>query len=342
MNKVFRFDDVPPVQTKEGELKGYFWNGAYIFKGIQYANAKRFHMPERVEPWDGVKDATTYGPVCPILQKETPSAELLVPHRYWPSDENCLNLNVWSRTLDERAKKPVLVWFHGGGYTMGSAIEQEAYDGANMCKNGDVVLVTVNHRLNIFGCMDLSFLGKEYENSGSLILADLVAALEWVRDNISNFGGDPDNVTIFGQSGGGMKVTGLMQTPSADGLYHKAVVMSGVADGKLLPEPKKGVTCESLAKAMAKNIAGKSMFSIGKSDIKLLEKASVEDLIKAYNKVFMPIAIAKGNIAMSPTPNNYYLGEPLFTKSFTKYGEEIPLMVGSVFGEFSFSPNRVQ
>ncbi|HBY71786.1 MAG TPA: carboxylesterase/lipase family protein, partial [Lachnospiraceae bacterium] len=145
------------------------------------------------------------------------------------------NLNIWTNSLEKGAKKPVMVWLHGGGYTAGSAIEQEAYDGFSMCDNGDVVVVTVNHRLNILGFLDLSPFGEKYRNSGNAGLADLVAALKWIQENITEFGGDPDNVTLFGQSGGGMKVTGLMQIPEADGLFHKGIIMSGVSDGKLLP-----------------------------------------------------------------------------------------------------------
>ncbi len=336
MAKVFRMDDEAAVQTKAGKLQGYFFDGVYIFKGIPYAQAKRFRMPEPIPAWEGIKDATSYGPVCPLVNPDKPTGEIMVPHRYWPQDENCLNLNIWSRALKADEKKPVVVWLHGGGYTMGSAIEQEAYDGANMCTHGDVVVVTVNHRLNLLGLLDLSSYGEAYKNSGVLCLCDLVAALEWVRDNIEAFGGDPGNVTIWGQSGGGMKVTGLMQIPAADGLYHKAFVMSGVSDGSLMPVPKGD--CARLANAMAKELSGKSRFSFGKGDVKALETASYHDLAQAYNKVFMPIAITGGNIAMAPTPNDYYLGEPLITGSFTEHARTIPLMVGSVMAEFAFAP----
>ncbi len=336
MAKIFRMDDVPPVQTKSGKLQGYFFDGVYIFKGIPYAEAKRFRMAEPVPAWEGVKDATSYGPVCPLVNPDKPTGELMVPHRYWPQDENCLNLNVWSTALDKDAKKPVVVWLHGGGYTMGSAIEQEAYDGVNMCKHGDVVVVTVNHRLNLLGLLDLSSYGEEYKNSGILCLTDLISALEWVRDNIAAFGGDPGNVTIWGQSGGGMKVTGLMQMPAADGLYHKAFVMSGVSDGKLMPVPKGD--CKRLANAMAKELSGSGRFSLKKGDVKVLETASYHDLAKAYNKVFMPIAITGGNIAMVPGPNAAYLGEPLMTGGFTEHAKTIPMLIGSVMAEFAFQP----
>lgn len=337
MEKVFKYDDVPPVQTKAGKLRGYFYDGVYKFKGVPYAQAKRFHMPAPVDSWDDVKDACSYGPVCPLTSPDKPTGELLVPHRYWPQDENCLNLNLWTSTLDPAAKKPVLVWLHGGAYTMGSAIEQEAYDGAQLCAFGDAVVVSVNHRLNILGFLDLSDFGEEYALSGTLGLADLVAALEWVRDNIAAFGGDAGNVTIFGQSGGGMKVTGLMQISAADGLFHKAVVMSGVSDGTLIPAPKKGDTGTRLANAMAKVLGGKSRFSLGKGDVKLLEEAPCRDLAEAYNKVFMPIAMTGGNVAMAPVPNTYYPGEPLLA-GFTEHAKTIPLLVGTVFGEFAFAP----
>ena len=136
----------------------------YIFKGIPYAKAARFQMPQKVT-WEGVKDASSYGFVCPLLQADTPSAELMVPHRYWPQNENCQNLNIWTKTLEEGAKAPVIVWLHGGGYFAGSSIEQVSYDGFNMCKNGDVVVVSINHRLNILGYLDLSPFGEKYKLS---------------------------------------------------------------------------------------------------------------------------------------------------------------------------------
>ena len=154
MMKKFRYDDVPVLETTSGKLKGYFYDGAYIFKGVPYAHADRFQMPVPSK-WEGVKDATSYGFVCPLTEQDTPSAELLVPHRYWPMDEHCQNLNIWTKVLDKNAKKPVIVWLHGGGYFAGSSIEQVAYDGYNMCMEGDTVVVSINHRLNILGYLDV-------------------------------------------------------------------------------------------------------------------------------------------------------------------------------------------
>lgn len=330
MANVFMYDDVPVVETKAGKLKGYGVDGIFIFKGVPYARAERFQMPQEVKPWEGVRDATSYGFVCPLLTGETPNGELLVPHRYWPQNENCQNLNIWTKSLSQEAKLPVLVWLHGGGYTAGSSIEQEAYDGFHMCSSGDVVVVSVNHRLNILGYMDLSPFGEKYKNSANAGHADLVAALWWIQKNISQFGGDPDNVTIFGQSGGGMKVTGLMQIPKADGLFHKAMVMSGVSDGKLLFSlPGDGST---IVKAMLKEL------NLSEEEVEKLEKVPYHDLANAYNKVSPMVAKEGVYIGGVPMNNDFYLGEPLLT-GFTEHGKTIPLMVGSVFGEFAFKPS---
>lgn len=211
----------PIVRTKAGDLRGMYVDGTYMFFGVKYAEAKRFHMPKPVQPWTGVKEATSYGYVCPLLNQEAPSGEVLVPHRYWPMDEDCLNLNVWTQSINREAKKPVMVWLHGGGFYAGSSIEHVAYDGENMSKYGDVVVVSLNHRLNILGYCNLEAYGEEYANSGNAGNADMVEALRWIHDNIEAFGGDPDNVTLFGQSGGGMKVWTLLQTPAADGPFSQ-------------------------------------------------------------------------------------------------------------------------
>ena len=207
----------PVVETKAGKVRGFRLNTTYAFHGINYAEAVRFQMPQPVKPWKGIKNALAYGYVCPLLKQDEPNMEVLVPHRYWPQDEHCQNLNVWTQSLDPGAKKPVMVWLHGGGFSAGSAIEHVAYEGDHLSEFGDVVVVSVNHRLNILGYLDLSPFGEKYKNSANAGNADMVAALQWVHDNIAAFGGDPENVTIFGQSGGGMKVATLMNTPAADG-----------------------------------------------------------------------------------------------------------------------------
>lgn len=323
MVKTFRYDDVPVLETTSGKLKGYFYDGAYIFKGVPYAHADRFQMPAPAR-WEGVKDATSYGFVCPLMVQDTPSAELMVPHRYWPMDEHCQNLNIWTTELNKDAGKPVLVWLHGGGYFAGSSIEQAAYDGRNMCVDGDVVVVSVNHRLNILGYLDLSEFGSEYANSGNAGGDDIVLALRWVRENIASFGGDADNVTVFGQSGGGAKVTTLLQTPAADGLYHRGIIMSGVI-GPVLAD----------STGSARECAGAMMAELGVDSVAELETIPYVRLAEAYNKVSPALKAQGKSVGGTPTPNRFYLGDPMANGSgFRPETGKVPLMVGTVFAEF--------
>ena len=327
MGKSFRYDDVPDVMTEAGRVHGYMFQDVYIFKGIPYAQAKRFHMPEKVTPWDGVFDACSYGSACPLLAESVPNGELLVPHRYWARTENRQNLNIWTNHLGDEEKRPVIVWIHGGAFSAGSSIEQVAFDGANMCKYGDVVVVTVNHRVNILGYLDLSPFGEEYANSANAGHADLAAALRWIRDNIGAFGGDPGNVTLMGQSGGGMKIAGLMQMPSADGLFHKAIMMSGVSDGMLLPESSEGG--HEIISAMLKELG------LEKDQVRELETIPYADLAQVYHKVSPAIAKKNGYVGCVPMPGSYYLGEPLIT-GLRDQAKKIPVLIGTVFGEFAF------
>ena len=318
----------PVVETKAGKLRGFQLDGTYVFHGVKYADAKRFHQPTPVEPWEGIKNALAYGYVCPMLQQDQPSNELMVPHRYWPLDENCQYLNIWTQHLDPNAKKPVLVWLHGGGFAAGSSIEHVAYEGENMSKYGDVVVISLNHRLNILGYLDLSPFGEEYKNSGNAGNADMVAALQWIHENIANFGGDPENVTLFGQSGGGMKVWTLMQTPAADGLFHKGVVQSGCIDHFV-----SGNSTEQNGKAIVTAL----LAELKLDDVKALETIPYAQLAAAYNKVAPEVAKTGAYVGGNPLANDWYLGDPLEV-GFTEHAKTIPVMVGTVLGEFSFMP----
>jgi len=216
------------VDVEGGTLAGYSYGGVNVFKGIQYATAERFEMPQKVEPWDGIKQAMRFSEVCP--QGKTtmnPNEFLNLCGEMVEKEDSCLALNVWTTSTDPNAKLPVLFWIHGGGYSSGASNELQIYDGYNLAQYGDVVFVSVNHRLNYLGYMDLSAYGEEFKYSGNAGMADIICALEWVRDNIAQFGGDPNNVTIEGQSGGGSKVTTLMGMPAAKGLFHKAIIQSG-------------------------------------------------------------------------------------------------------------------
>lgn len=317
----------PVVETKAGKLRGFILDGMYTFHGIKYADAKRFQAPQPVAPWEGVKDALSYGYVCPMLRQDAPNGELMVPHRYWPMDENCQYLNIWTQSVDQNAKRPVLLWLHGGGFAAGSSIEQQAYDGAAMSRHGDVVVVSLNHRLNILGYLDLSPFGEKYANSGNAGSADMVAALQWIHDNIASFGGDPDNVTLFGQSGGGMKVWTLMQTPAADGLFHKGVVQSGCIDGSILDMTKQDGT----------EIVTALMEALGVKCAEALETVPYAALAEAYNKVMPAVASTGAYIGGNPMPNGWYVGDPCQV-GFTEHAKTIPVMCGTVLGEFSFMP----
>lgn len=325
----FRYDDTAAiVKTDRGEIKGYLYDGVCIFKGVPYAQALRFHAPQPVDPWEGVLDATNYGYVSPLLDLPKPTGELLVPHRFWVMNENCQNLNIWTPKCDG-AKRPVLVWLHGGGYEAGSAIEQIAYEGENMCRNGQVVVVSINHRLNILGFLDLSSFGEEYANSGNAGMDDIIAALKWIRENIEKFGGDPDNVTLFGQSGGGGKLTTLLQMPGADGLYTRMISMSGVLEGDLADSPGSG---EKIVKEIMK--------ALSIQDVKELENIPYEQLAKAYNEIRPKMQKEGEYVGGCPNPNAYYRGTP-FIYGFREETAHVPMVIGSVFGEFaSFMPHE--
>ena len=211
--------DSPVAATRAGQVRGYLDSGINVFKGIRYGadtTKRRFMPPIRPEPWSGVRDALAYGPAAPQPSR---AAE--------QTSEDCLFLNVWTPGLRDRAKRPVMFYIHGGAYNNGSG-SSLLYDGVRLCRRGDVVVVTVNHRLNAFGYLYLArFGGPEFADSGNAGQLDLVLALEWVRDNIAEFGGDPNKVMVFGQSGGGAKIATLMAMPAAKGLFHRAATMSG-------------------------------------------------------------------------------------------------------------------
>src|ERR1700744_5917031 len=222
-------EEIGVTNTESGKVRGYMHNGIYTFKGIPYAKADRFMAPEKPTPWKDVRSSMSYGPVCPTDATTTVNDVFEFPfnHDLGYNNEHCQVLNVWTSKLNDGKKRPVMVWFHGGGFTAGSSIELPSYDGENLARKGDVVLVSVNHRLNILGFLDLSAYGDKYKGSANAGLLDLQMALQWVHDNIDQFGGDPDNVTIFGQSGGVGKVTCLMISPMARGLFQKVIVESG-------------------------------------------------------------------------------------------------------------------
>ena len=236
------------AQTTAGTLEGAEENGLCVFRGIPFAappvGELRFKAPRPVEPWDGVREAKSFGPISLQAPNEMLEALLPVSDPPQPQSEDCLYLNVWTPGLD--GARPVMVWIHGGAFTIGSGSE-DYYDGANLASRGDVVIVTINYRLGALGFLNLPALGET--NFG---MRDQVAALKWVHENIANFGGDPGNVTIFGESAGGMSVASLMASPESAGLFQKAIPQSGAGHNGLSVEETNATAfkfCEALGVA---------------------------------------------------------------------------------------------
>jgi len=285
-------------------------------------------MPKPVKAWDGIKSAQTWGPVCPIPQATSVGPDDFVfPHRYWVENEHCQVLNIWTQDTAPATKKPVMVWMHGGGFTNGSSMESYAYDGKTLSEFGDVVAVSLNHRLNIIGTLDLSAYGPEYANSRNTGMADLVAALQWIQENIEAFGGDPGSVTIFGQSGGGGKVSRLMFMPVAKGLFHKVICQSGGALNYRGTDPGKVIERQqAIAAETLKNL------NLTGSEIDKLKKVPYRDLLAAGNAALQSLARqgAPAGMGWNPIADDQYV-----MRELCDWAEGIPYMVGNVLTEFS-------
>src|SRR6478672_5446701 len=216
------------ADTSSGKVRGLVVDGVKIFKGIPYGaptdGKNRFMPPVKPAAWAGTRDALAFGPTAPQRSDNSGTTAAGSPAA---QSEDCLVLNVFTPGLNDGRKRPVMVWLHGGGFSSGSG-SGRILDGTSLAHTHDVVVVTLNHRLNVFGFTYLhDAMGPPFAASGAVGVLDLVSALEWVRDNIAGFGGDPNMVTIFGQSGGGRKVATLMAMPAAKGLFHRAIIESG-------------------------------------------------------------------------------------------------------------------
>jgi para-nitrobenzyl esterase len=237
-----------------------------------------------------------------------------------PMGEDCLVLNVWTNRVNDGRKRPVMVWIHGGGFANGSA-SVSLYDGMELAAKHDVVLVSVNHRLNIFGFLYLADLSEKYAHSGNAGMQDLVLALEWVRDNISNFGGDPGNVTIFGQSGGGSKVSTLLGMPAAKGLFHRAVAMSG----SQVTSGRRGDATESTL-AVLKRLN--------------LDRARLDDLQNVPVDQLLELTVSGGGVrGLGPVVDGYSLPANAFEPAATDISANVPLMIGSNETEATWNAN---
>jgi para-nitrobenzyl esterase len=314
------------IDVKGGKLRGFRDGKTYTFLGIPYAEADRFEQPKPVQPWDGIKSAQAWGPVCPIPEMPVPGVdEFVFPHRYWLQNDHCQVLNIWTPGLGSKVKRPVMVWMHGGGFTNGSSMEAYAYDGKNLSEFGGIVAVSLNHRLNILGTLDLSAYGPEYADSRQTGMADLVAALQWIHENIEAFGGDPGNVTIFGQSGGGGKVVRLMHIPAAKGLFHKVVAQSGGGLNYRDTNPATSIKNQQMvAAATLKNLG------LSGSQIDQVKKISYQQLLAAGTAALRSVAqeLGRQNMSWEVIADDQYV-----MREFCDWAHDIPLMAGTVFSE---------
>lgn len=322
------------VQTVAGQVQGTNQNGIFRYLGVPYAQAaERFVPAEKVKPWEGIFEADTYGAISPqgsISGVDGNSDQT-------GTDNNCQNLNIWTPATDDREKRPVMVWLHGGGFSTGSGNE-EGYDGENLSRSGDVVVVAVNHRLNVFGHLDLSAYGEKYQYSANVGITDIVDALEWIQDNVEAFGGDPDNVTIFGQSGGGAKVLALMTSPNAKGLFDKGIVQSGATETM-------GVSfnTQDSSTRLTENIL--DILGISSENIEELQTVSADELQAAATQALqktgeeLQIPASLGDAySMDWEPvidGNFLPTNPVTEDSFASAGADIPLLIGSNLNEWT-------
>lgn len=335
--EVITGEDVAVTDTESGKVRGFIQNGIYTYKGIPYATADRFMPAKKVEPWEGVRSSTMYGPVAPLMTPTTQvqdESEFVFDHDWGYTNEDCLRINVWTPSIDDNKKRPVLFWIHGGGYTAGSSQELPSYDGENLSGKGDVVVVSINHRLNILGFLDLSAYGDKYKESANNSMLDIVAALGWVKTNISNFGGDPNNVTIFGQSGGGAKVNTLMAMPRAKGLFHKAINQSGSFRARLT---KKTISQQITAEVL-------NQLSLSPSQVDSLQTIPFDELSEAGTAALGVVAEKmkeEGNapvgfgLSWGPSLDGTILPHDLMSDEAFELSKDIPLMLGTTKNEFT-------
>ena len=303
------------VNTKSGKVSGIVQEGTMAWLGIPYAKVERLMPPLPVDKWKGIRKCDHWGPQ---VMQQTWGQELSEDEM---SEKNSCVLNVWSTDLN--ARKPVMLWLHGGGFDSGTS----AWNPGMQLAKKDVVVVSINHRLNILGFLDLSAVSKKYEFSGNVGMLDVVQALEWIRDNIANFGGDPKNVTVFGESGGGGKVGTLMCMPQAKGLFHKAIIMSGT----ILNVNNHEMT-QTLGKAVLKELG------ISEAEVDKIKDVPYQQLYDAGQR---PMAASIGTRkpgtpmmwGFGPTPDGKVLLQQPFQPTFAQISDDIPVMIGTTFNE---------
>jgi para-nitrobenzyl esterase len=325
------------ADTAFGKVRGEEIQGIKIFKGVPYgattAGQNRFMPPADPTPWAGVRDTLHYGPSAPQRNPEaagTVSPLAVASANLPPESEDCLVLNVWTPALKDGRKRPVLFWCHGGGFVSGSG-SSPGTDGANLARRGDVVVVTINHRLNVLGFTYLAeFGGPDFASSGDVGMLDIVHALRWVRNNIEQFGGDPNTVMIFGQSGGGRKVGTLLAMSSAKGLFHRAVIESGP-------------TIKLVEIGQATNVAAMLLakLNLTTGQVRELQKVPVERIMAAYFSVVKDMGnrdqMTEG---FSPTVDGKAIPHHPFHPAASPISADVPLMLGSTRTEMTLQSDE--
>ncbi|HEX4301884.1 MAG TPA: carboxylesterase/lipase family protein [Rhizomicrobium sp.] len=303
-------DTTPIATTRAGKVRGTSDQSIAVFKGIRYGadtSATRFQPPRLPKPWPGIADALAYGPACPQGRDDEHASE------------DCLFLNVWTPALRDGGRRPVMVYIHGGAYSNGSG-SSPLYDGVNLCRRGNVVVVTLNHRLNAFGYLYLARLDNDFPDSGNAGQFDLVQALTWVKDNIAEFGGDPNCVMVFGQSGGGAKIATLMATPAAKGLFHRAATMSG-----------QQVTASGPFNATKRAQTYMAALNLTPDKTKDLLKLPTAQLVAAL-KATDPV-IGSGGVYFGPVLDERTLTRHPFYPDAPAQSADIPMMIGNTHDE---------
>jgi para-nitrobenzyl esterase len=314
------------VTIASGKVQGVHANGVDIFRGIPYgastAGSGRFALARPAEPWTGVKQAVTFGPTAPqIFPKRGPQGAWY--YTSGPASEDCLVLNVFTPSVERSAKRPVMVWIHGGGFAVGMS-SSKGFEGSNLAKAGDVVVVSLNHRLNIFGHLYLGSIGGErFADSGNNGSLDIVAALRWIKTNIAEFGGDPDNVTLFGQSGGASYIATLYAMPSAQGLFHK-VIMESFSSGLKMGRPE---TAQAAGEIVLKHL------DIGRNELKKLEDVPMDRMLAAMNATIKEVGVDNFRAIV----DGRSLPHDPFTPDALALYADIPMIIGNTEHEATSS-----
>ena len=332
--QLFVGDSIAIAQTQYGRVQGYLINNVYSFRGIPYgdttAGKNRFMPPQPPKSWSGILQTVMWGTSAP---QDGPQWENVSQFHAWQDmwkfydiGENCLNLNVWTKGLADGGKRPVLVWLHGGSWVTGNSVEMDSYQGENLTRYGDIVFVSINHRVGPFGLIDFSGVDERFKDSGNVSVLDMVAALKWVHNNIEYFGGDPNNVTIVGQSGGGSKVCTLVAMPEIKGLVHKGVALSGSASSAGNKE-----TAMDFGKYIVKQ-TGKTVDELQEMDWHEFNRIAYE-LTDKFNKE--QHEKQRPGFGYHPKADGNHIPEGLFYQDTKVAANNIPMIFCSTTGEWS-------